>query len=292
MRVFLSVFMLFFSFSLFSQTTCNSAQFIREVSVSESNSSNVNWYKFRAKGNILDFTGNLKSDSLFEYEIFPFTSCNQIINGHTIPVRSVKKGVALLTEELWERVVEEGICICGTCLSNIKSDNKKALKVKQGEFYLLKVYGGITAFEFNLTYSDIDSLNPIQFSLDSLSINEVEVGMVYQLKEIFFIPATAQYLPKSIKELERLKQFLLNHEVLKVQVRGHVNGPAQTKPEFYQELSDARAKAIKQFLVGNGVGEERVDEKGMSNFQMRYSSPKTAFEAGENRRVEIIITAI
>ena len=292
MRVFLSVFMLFFSFSLFSQTTCNSAQFIREVSVSESNSSNVNWYKFRAKGNILDFTGNLKSDSLFEYEIFPFTSCNQIINGHTIPVRSVKKGVALLTEELWERVVEEGVCICGTCLSNIKSDNKKALKVKQGEFYLLKVYGGITAFEFNLTYSDIDSLNPIQFSLDSLSINEVEVGMVYQLKEIFFIPATAQYLAKSIKELERLKQFLLNHEVLKVQVRGHVNGPAQTKPEFYQELSDARAKAIKQFLVGNGVGEERVDEKGMSNFQMRYSSPKTAFEAGENRRVEIIITAI
>jgi len=292
MRVFVSVFILFFSFSLFSQTTCNSAQFIREISVSESNSSNVNWYKFRAKGNILDFTGDLKSDSLFEYEIFPFTSCNQIINGHTIPIRSVKKGVALLTEELWEKVVEEGICVCGTCLSKIKLNNKKALKVKQGEFYLLKVYGGTTAFGFNLAYSDIDTLNPIQFSLDSLSINEVEVGMVYQLKEIFFIPGTAQYLPKSIKELERLKQFLLKHEVLKVQVRGHVNGPAQTKPEFYQELSDARAKAIKQFLVGNEVEEERVDEKGMSNFQMRYSSPKTAFEAGENRRVEIIITAI
>jgi flagellar motor protein MotB len=292
MRVFVSVFILFFSFSLFSQTTCNSAQFIREISVSESNSSNVNWYKFRAKGNILDFTGNLKSDSLFEYEIFPFTSCNQIINGHTIPIRSVKKGVALLTEELWERVVEEGICVCGTCLSKIKRNNKKALKVKQGEFYLLKVFGGTTAFGFNLAYSDIDTLNPIQFSLDSLSINEVEIGMVYQLKEIFFIPGTAQYLPKSINELERLKQFLLKHKVLKVQVRGHVNGPAQTKPEFYQELSDARANAIKQFLVGNEVEEERVDEKGMSNFQMRYSSPKTAFEAGENRRVEIIITAI
>ena len=183
----MSVFILTFSFSLMSQTTCDSAKFIREVSVSESNSSNVNWYKFRAKGNILDFTGYLKSDSLFEYEIFPFTSCNQIINGHTIPIRSVKKGIALLTEELWERVVEEGICVCGTCLSKIKRSNKKALKLKQGEFYLLKVYGGSTAFEFNLAYSDIDTLNPIQFSQLVVALNQSkdEINSFYNNNEFY-----------------------------------------------------------------------------------------------------------
>ena len=55
---------------------------------------------------------------------------------------------------------------------------------------------------------------------------------------------------------------------------------------------DKAIQVIKEFLVENGVAEHRVDAKGMSNFQMRYPSPKDSFQAKENRRVEIVILAV
>ncbi len=293
MRFFLLCFISLFSFNVIAQSDCESAIFLRKNEVEVKQSTEELWYKFRAKGNLLNFVGELSnSDSLFEYEIYPFETCFRIQSGVVTPLRSVKKNGGGMTEEIWQKFIEDGICICGTCLSKIEADKKKALKVNQGEFYLLRVISNNQPFKFQLSFDEIDSINPIQFSIDSIPPEEIEVGMVYQLKEIFFIPATPQYLPKSLPELQKLQKFLLEHKVLKVQVRGHVNGPAQTKPDFYQTLSDQRARAIQQFLVENGVEIERVDAKGMSNFQMRYPSPKTAYEAGENRRVEIVITAV
>ena len=233
-----------------------------------------------------------KSDSLFQYEIYPFSDCEKIDSERVLPLRSVRKNSVKITQEIWEKFIEDGICICKSCLTKINTNTKKGLKIKQGDFYLLRVLSNGVSSNFKMSYSDVDSLNPMQFSIDSIPVEEIEIGMVYQLKEIFFIPATPNYLPKSLPELKRLGDFLKNHEVLRVQVRGHVNGPAQTKPEFYQSLSNERADAIKKFLVENGVQEGRVNAKGLSNFQMRYPSPKNAFEAEENRRVEIVITAV
>ena len=276
-----------------AQLNCDNSSFLRKEKVKVSQSTKEVWYKFRAKGNLLDFTGSLtKSDSLFEYEIYSFADCYKINSGFVTPLRSVTKNGGGLTEELWQKVIDEGICACGTCLEKLEADLKKGVKVKQGEFYLLRVLANEGPFEFNMDFKQVDTLNPIQFSIDSIPVEEIEVGMVYQLKEIFFIPATPNYLPTSIPELEKLEAFLKKHKVLNVEVRGHVNGPAQTKPEFYLSLSIARAEAIKKFLVENGVEENRIDAKGMSNWQMRYPSPKNAFEAGENRRVEIVITAV
>lgn len=279
--------------NLFGQSTCSSAVFLKKNEVRVKQPGNEVWYKFRAKGNLLDFKGELeKSDSLFQYEIYPYTDCENIVSQRIIPFRSVVKNSDIVTQEIWGEFIEDGICICPTCLKKNKTNFKKNLKIEQGEFYLLRVISGGESFNFNMSYYDVDSLNPIQFTIDSIPVEEIEVGMVYQLREIFFIPATPNYLPKSLPELNRLGDFLKKHEVLRVQVRGHVNGPAQTKPDFYQSLSDERAQAIQKFLVENGVKEDRVDAKGMSNFQMRYPSPKIAFEAEENRRVEIVITAV
>lgn len=277
----------------FGQSKCSDAIFLKKNEMNVKQGFNEVWYKFRAKGNLLDFRGELvKSDSLFQYEIYSFSDCKKIGSEKVSPIRSVVKNSVIITQEIWENFIEDGICICKTCLTKIKTNSKKHLRIKQGDFYFLKVLSFGAPFNFKMSYSDVDSLNPIQFSIDSIPLEEIEVGMVYQLKEIFFIPATPNYLPKSLPELKKLGGFLKNHEVLRVQVRGHVNGPAQTKPEFYQSLSNERADAIKKFLVENGVREGRVNAKGMSNFQMRYPSPKNAFEAEENRRVEIVITAV
>lgn len=290
---FILFFSLFLGLNAFGQSSCSTAVYLKKNKMDVEPQSNEVWYKFRAKGNLLHFKGRLVgSDSLFQYEIYPFSTCEKVEKGNVMPLRSVVKGNAILTQEIWEKFMEDGVCICETCLQKMNTKLKQNLRVKQGEFYLLRVLSEGAPFSFDLTFHDVDSLNPIQFSIDSITPQEMEVGMVYQLKEIFFIPATPNYLPKSLPELKRLEVFLKKYEVLKVQVRGHVNGPAQTKPSFYQSLSDERAQTIKKFLVENGVKEDRVDARGMSNFQMRYPSPKNAFEAAENRRVEIVLTAV
>ncbi|MBI35816.1 MAG: hypothetical protein CMP67_10700 [Flavobacteriales bacterium] len=293
MRFYLVTIFYFSSLFLFGQFSCQSPMFIKNKTTFVQNPEVESWFKFRAKGALLDFLGNYnQSDSLFEYQIYPFSDCKKIKSTLTMPVRSVLKNSKLVTSEIWKKVIDEGICSCPTCLNKVEINNNKSLQLTQGEFYLLRVLSHGEPYEFTLDFSEIDSLNPIQFSIDSVPIEEIEVGMVYQLKEIFFVPATPKYLDKSIPELKKLETFLKKHTVLKVQIRGHVNGPAQTKPSFYQSLSDERALAVKEFLVKNGVDAARVDAKGMSNFQMRYPSPKTAFEAEENRRVEIVIIAV
>lgn len=287
-------FTLIFSSSLvFGQLGCHSLTYLKKNILHVQNSTQESWYKFRAKGAALDFVGTFENqDSLLEYEIYPFVNCQRIKSGGVMPLRSVFKSSKLITKEIWNKVVDDGVCPCPSCLSKIEIDQKKSLRLKQGEFYLLKVLSRGKSFHLKFNFNDFDTLNPIQFSLDSIPFEEIEVGMVYQLKEIFFIPKTADYLDKSIPELKKLELFLKKYDVLKVQVRGHVNGPAQIKPSFYQSLSDLRAKAIKDFLVKNGVDGKRVDAKGMSNFQMRYPSPKNAYQATQNRRVEIVILAV
>ncbi len=292
-KFYLLVISIFISSLFYGQLSCDSYEYLKKQSINVQNPGYETWYKFRAKGALLDFLGNSEQkDSLFEYEIYPFSDCIKIQLGKVIPIRSVLKKTKLVTEEIWKRVIEEGICSCPSCLSKIDVDHKKPLRLKQGEFYLLKVLSYGKPFGLTLNFREIDTLNPIRFSIDSIPFEEIEIGMVYQLQEIFFVPAQAKYLEKSIPELKKLELFLKKHKVLKVQVRGHVNGPAQTAPLFYQSLSDERALAIKEFLVKNGVAPKRVDAKGMSNFQMRYPSPKDSFQAKENRRVEIVILAV
>ncbi len=293
MNWFISFVFIFLTLFSKGQLSCHSTQFLRQSNVKVEDCGQESWYKFRAKGNLLIFLGELEQkDSLFEYEIYPFSDCLKIEKGFVTPLRSVTKISSVLTEELWQKFVDKGICICGSCLNKSKIDLTKPLKVKQGELYLLKILSKGRPFKFYLNFGAIDTLNLVKFSIDSISLEEAEVGMAYQLKEIFFIPGTPTFVNQSIPELKKLESFLKNYEVLKVQVRGHVNGHNKSKPVHYQNLSNQRAEAIKKFLVDNGVNEDRVDAKGMSNFQMRYLSPKNAFESRENRRVEIVIIAV
>lgn len=275
-----------------AQTNCGNAKFTRLTKIQADSSNNENWYKIRAKGNLMDFQASLQNGDSVDYQIFPFTRCSAIEHKHITPLRSVIEGQKLITTEVFNQLVNDGICVCPTCMKRIELKQSGALKVKQGDFYLIRVLNKRQPYQVSMQYSNIDTLNPIRFDLDSVKPAEMEAGMVYQLKEIFFVPAQSVYLPQSIPELKKLKEFLAKHEVIKIQVRGHVNGPAQTKPSFYQSLSDGRAKAIQSFLIEAGISKERIDIKGMSNFQMRYPSPKNPFEAAENRRVEIVITAV
>jgi outer membrane protein OmpA-like peptidoglycan-associated protein len=100
-------------------------------------------------------------------------------------------------------------------------------------------------------------------------------------RRVFFGQANAILSSKAKASLVRNARWLKRHEDRSILVEGHcsVTGPA--KPNM--DLSEARAEAVKDFLVEMGVDESRIETKGYGLTKPRYkpgSSPK-------NRRVII-----
>ena len=126
----------------------------------------------------------------------------------------------------------------------------------------------------------------------TIELSPIEVGAKLSLHNIHFVSNEDHILPHSQPELDNLIEFLSSYETLEVEVQGHVNGPGRPNIDYYQELSDDRAIKIKNFLIDNGVAEDRIDWKGFGNTQMIFRQPRSNYESMMNRRVEVEITGI
>ena len=75
---------------------------------------------------------------------------------------------------------------------------------------------------------------------------------------------------------------------MKVEIHGHLC----CMPTDRTDLSGQRAKAIRNFLTGNGIDKSRLSYKGFGSTQPIYPIPeKNEAERAANRRVEILIVA-
>lgn len=104
---------------------------------------------------------------------------------------------------------------------------------------------------------------------------------------IFFEYNKARLLSASFFLLDEVVDTLLkNPQVTKLRVEGHTDNTGT--PEYNQQLSQARAEAVRDYLVQNGVAAERLEAGGFGD--ARPVAPNTN-EAGraKNRRVEFVI---
>ncbi len=105
------------------------------------------------------------------------------------------------------------------------------------------------------------------------------------LNNLFFETAKYDIQPESFPELNRLAELVVN-EQWSIEIHGHtdsVGGDASN-----QTLSENRAKAVRDYLVGKGCNPARIVAKGFGK-----SKPKASNDTDEgralNRRVEIRI---
>jgi outer membrane protein OmpA-like peptidoglycan-associated protein len=73
---------------------------------------------------------------------------------------------------------------------------------------------------------------------------------------------------------------------LNVQVEGHTDNVGTE--EYNQKLSEQRAEAVRGFLVGNGVSQQKVTAQGFGKTQPVASNDSAAGRQ-KNRRVELIV---
>ena len=114
------------------------------------------------------------------------------------------------------------------------------------------------------------------------------VGEKLKVEDLNFQINTYIVIPASRGKLYELLVVLKDNPTMKIEVQGHLC----CQPVDRLDLSTQRAKAIKNFLIANGIDEKRLTYKGFGSSQPIYPLPeKDEKERAANRRVEIMIVA-
>lgn len=118
---------------------------------------------------------------------------------------------------------------------------------------------------------------------------KVEVGKKIKIQDLNFYGNQATLLPESKPNLKIVLSFMRLNPTYKINILGHVNllgFPVPKNSQSY-ELSVARAKTVEQYLLDNGIANDRMNAIGMANWDMLYPNAHHEEQMSKNRRVEI-----
>jgi len=103
------------------------------------------------------------------------------------------------------------------------------------------------------------------------------------LKNVFFDYAKATLRPESSVELDRLSKLLTEFPSVRIEISGHTDNKGSLKTNT--TLSEARAKAVVDYLITKGISADRLEYKGYAYFQP-IATNDTDEGRQLNRRVE------
>ncbi len=108
------------------------------------------------------------------------------------------------------------------------------------------------------------------------------------LQGVHFATNSARLTPESSAVLDAVAASLSAHPRLRVEVQGHTDGVAS---EAYNlKLSEARANAVRDYLVAHGVDPAELTAKGYGKLRP-IASNQTAAGRALNRRVVLVVLA-
>ncbi|HPB25892.1 MAG TPA: OmpA family protein [Bacteroidales bacterium] len=119
-----------------------------------------------------------------------------------------------------------------------------------------------------------------------IKLKKVAVGSTIVLKNIFFDFDKFSLRPESIPELERLLKFMTELPSVKIEISGHTDNIGAAA--YNKTLSENRAKAVVDYLVGKGIDKNRMTYKGFG-FDQPIATNDTEEGRQLNRRTEFKI---
>ncbi|MBN1447512.1 MAG: OmpA family protein [Bacteroidetes bacterium] len=131
----------------------------------------------------------------------------------------------------------------------------------------------------------------IRNSEDEIVLQEevtvLDVDKKFILENILFDFNRATFDMAYTDELRNILAMLRNYENIHIEIRGHTDYIGSD--EYNIALSDARARAVKNYLVNRGVEADRITTRGMGKSQP-IAPNDTELGRRLNRRTEIVIT--
>ncbi|MFZ6000833.1 MAG: OmpA family protein [Bacteroidota bacterium] len=147
------------------------------------------------------------------------------------------------------------------------------------------------------------------FYLVKFDLVRLHKGDISVLYNVYFYNDAAVMMPQSKPELSSLLEMMQDNPGYKIRLHGHTNGNASgpiitmgPSKDFFtltadvkkgygsaKELSGARAETIREWLIANGVTEDRIDVKAWGGGRMLHD--KHSANARKNVRVEVEVLA-
>jgi outer membrane protein OmpA-like peptidoglycan-associated protein len=133
---------------------------------------------------------------------------------------------------------------------------------------------------------DLKQAKQAQVVERDLVLVPIAVGASIRLNNIFFETAKAALLPESKAELDRLTSLLKSRPTMAILIGGHTD--SEGVDDANQRLSEARAAAVRSFLIEHGVTAARLQSQGFG--ETRPVASNDSPEGRQlNRRVEFTI---
>jgi len=123
--------------------------------------------------------------------------------------------------------------------------------------------------------------------IEQAAVKREEDRLVVTLSDAVLFDIDSAALKDPAKEtLGQMADVMIRYPENDILVKGHTDNTGLEK--YNQELSERRAKAVKNYLIGSGISGQRITSIGFGE-TMPISSNDTAEGRQENRRVEIEI---
>jgi outer membrane protein OmpA-like peptidoglycan-associated protein len=241
----------------------------------------------------LTAAGQSQLDSFMQVQKNDITAIVINLDGHCDVIGSDEYNIKLSerrVETVKNYLLSKGIP--AVQIINIKGHGKKVL-----------VNENVTAAERQLNrrveinFSKVIVTDPpgVTTLKEKLADTTIKAGSNIVLKNINFVGGRHQFLPEAKPMLDELLEAMQTNPNLVIRVEGHIccienAGDGPDLETGINNLSFARAKAVRDFLVANNIAAERVSYKGFGHSAPIYLWPeKNAEEQTANRRVEIKI---
>ncbi len=160
-------------------------------------------------------------------------------------------------EALIEIVDNEKNVVIASFSSNSKT-GKYLVTLPSGKNYGIAVKK--EGYLFHSENFDIPLGSGYQEITKDVELKNIAVGSKIVLKNIFFDFDKATLRKESFNELENLTKLLNDVPSLKIEISGHTDGKGSAA--YNLTLSDNRAKAVVDYLVGKGIAKDRLVAKG------------------------------
>jgi outer membrane protein OmpA-like peptidoglycan-associated protein len=112
-------------------------------------------------------------------------------------------------------------------------------------------------------------------------------GLIVSMSDVLFDFNQATLKPGAKLRLAKVSGIILAYPDLKLEIDGFTDNKGT--PAYNMGLSEKRAKAVRDFLVSQGVGPDAVNTKGFGESNP-VASNATAAGRQQNRRVELVVS--
>jgi len=170
-------------------------------------------------------------------------------------------------------------------------DKKKfRLVVPGGKKYKFKVSSnGYISNEGYVDYSSVTMYKEIKFDVALKEKTVVEVAEepeVITLDNIYFDFGKSDIKKESYPELDKIVRLLFNNSGIRIEIYAHTDNVGSD--DYNLKLSQARAEAVLDYLVANGIQASRLTAKGFGSTKP-IADNNTEQGRQKNRRVEFKI---